>query len=129
MVGVHQHYFGPNTYLPAFLLVSDIQAGQGEVMPYLAEMGIDPMIMVKALITPPDDICILVPEEPERDGLSTSLTEQRRNRLASRQFTQEFKPPANPAWFKKSLCHRYRNAWPRFNSGPGAVDQEVQPTS
>ena len=75
LVGVHQHYFGTNTYLPAFLLVSDIQVGQGEVMSYLAEMGIDPMIMVKALITPPDDIYILVPEELERFGLSTSLTE------------------------------------------------------
>ena len=75
LVGVHQHYFGTNTYLPAFLLVSDIQVGQGEVMSYLAEMGIDPMIMVKALITPPDDIYILVPEELESFGLATSLTE------------------------------------------------------
>jgi hypothetical protein len=75
MVGVHQHYFGTNTYLPAFLLVSDIQVGQGEVMAYLAEMGIDPMIMVKALLTPPDDIYILLPEELESFRLSTSLTE------------------------------------------------------
>lgn len=75
LVGVHQHYFGTNTYLPAFLLVSDIQVGQGEVMAYLAEMGIDPMIMVKALITPPDDIYILLPQELEGFRLSTSLTE------------------------------------------------------
>lgn len=75
LVGVHQHYFGTNTYLPAFLLVSDIQVGQGEVMAYLAEMGIDPLIMVKALITPPDDIYILLPEELKGFRLSTSLTE------------------------------------------------------
>ena len=75
LVGVHQHYFGENTYLPAFLLVSDIQIGQGEVMSYLAEMGIDPMIMAKALMTPPDDIYILVPKELENFKLATSLME------------------------------------------------------
>lgn len=75
MVGVHQHYFGENTLLPAFLLVSDIQVGQGEVMAYLAEMGIDPMILTKALMTPPDDIYILVPEELETFRLSTRLTD------------------------------------------------------
>jgi hypothetical protein len=73
LVGVHQHYFGENTYLPAFLLVSDIQVGQGEVMTYLAEMGIDPMIMAKALITPPDDIYILMPEELSDFKLATGL--------------------------------------------------------
>jgi len=74
-IGVHQHYFGENTYLPAFLLVSDIQVGQGRVMAYLAEMGIDPMMMAKALMTPPDDIYILMPEELEDFKLSTVLTD------------------------------------------------------
>lgn len=74
-VGVHQHYFGENTYLPAFLLVSDIQVGHGEVMVFLQEMGIDPMVMAKALVTPPDDIYLLVPEELEAFKLATSLTE------------------------------------------------------
>ncbi|MDB5666433.1 MAG: hypothetical protein JWS11_2976 [Cypionkella sp.] len=73
-VGVHQHYFGENTYLPAFLLVSDIQVGQGEVMAYLDEMGVDPMLMAKALMTPPDDIYVLLPEELEDFKLSTLLT-------------------------------------------------------
>jgi hypothetical protein len=75
LVGVHQHYFGENTYLPAFLLVSDIQVGQGMVMAYLAEMGIDPMVMAKALMTLPDDIYILLPEELETFRLSTVLTD------------------------------------------------------
>lgn len=75
LVGVHQHYFGENTYLPAFLLVSDIQVGQGEVMAYLDEMGIDPMMMAKALMTPPDDIYILLPEELEGFGLATVLVD------------------------------------------------------
>lgn len=71
-VGVHQHYFGENTYLPAFLLVADIQVGQGEVMGYLGEMGIDPLLMAKALMTPPDDIYILLPEELDAFRLSTA---------------------------------------------------------
>lgn len=74
-VGVHQHYFGENTYLPAFLMVSDIQSGQAQVMTYLDEMGIDPLLMAKALITPPDDIYVLVPEELEAFDLATSLSD------------------------------------------------------
>jgi hypothetical protein len=75
MVGVHQHYFDENVYLPAFLMVSDIQAGQGEVMVYLADMGIDPMLMARALTTPPEDIYILVPQELEDFRLATVLVE------------------------------------------------------
>ena len=65
-VGVHQHYFGESTILPAFVAVEDIQRGQGEVMAYLAEMGIDPMVMQHALVTPPDEIYLLLPEELTR---------------------------------------------------------------
>jgi hypothetical protein len=74
-VGVHQHYFGENSYLPAFLAVSDVQEGQGEVMAYLDEMGIDPMVMAKALMTPPEDIYILLPHELEKFHMATRLTE------------------------------------------------------
>lgn len=70
-VGIHQHYFDENTALPAFLAVSDIQRGQGEVMAYLIEMGIDPALMQPALMTPPDEIYLLMPEELERYGLVT----------------------------------------------------------
>ncbi|WP_376874359.1 hypothetical protein [Albirhodobacter sp. R86504] len=62
-VGVHQHFFDVNTVLPAFLAVEDIQRGQGAVMAYLNEMGIDPLIMQHALITPPDEIYVLMQEE------------------------------------------------------------------
>ncbi|HEY9038652.1 MAG TPA: hypothetical protein VIN05_06890 [Roseovarius sp.] len=62
-VGVHQHYFGKNTVLPAFLAVSDIQSGQGEVMEFLDDMGVDIRIMRPALATPPDEIYVLVEEE------------------------------------------------------------------
>lgn len=65
-VGVHQHYFGESTLLPAFVAVEDIQRGQGEVMIYLDEMGIDPLVMRHALVTPPDEIYVLLPEELAR---------------------------------------------------------------
>ncbi|WP_280321202.1 ATP-dependent Clp protease proteolytic subunit [Sulfitobacter faviae] len=67
-VGVHQHYFGESTILPAFVAVEDIQRGQGEVMQYLDDMGIDPMVMQHALVTPPDEIYVLLPEELRRYG-------------------------------------------------------------
>lgn len=62
-VGVHQHYFGENSFLPAGFAVEDIQRGQGEVMTYLNDMGIDPLVMQHALSTPPDEIYVLLPEE------------------------------------------------------------------
>jgi hypothetical protein len=62
-VGVHQHYFGESTILPAFVAVENIQRGQGEVMGYLQEMGINPLVMQHALVTPPDEIYVLLPEE------------------------------------------------------------------
>ena len=70
-IGVHQHYFGQNTYLPAFVAVEDIQRGQGEVMVYLDEMGIDPLVMQHALTTPSDEIYVLLPEELDRYGFAT----------------------------------------------------------
>ena len=65
-VGLHQHYFGANTYLPAFVAVEDIQRGQAEVMDYFLEMGIDPVAVRHALATPPEAIYVLLPEELER---------------------------------------------------------------
>ena len=74
-VGVHQHYFGENTALPAFLAVENIQRGQGEVMSYLIEMGVDPAVMKHALVTPPESIYILLPAELEKYALATEITE------------------------------------------------------
>lgn len=62
-VGVHQHFFGENIALPAFLAVEDIQRGQGDVMAYLNDMGIDPLVMQHALVTPPDEIYLLTQDE------------------------------------------------------------------
>ncbi|NCO21565.1 MAG: hypothetical protein GW905_06080 [Rhodobacterales bacterium] len=74
-VGVHQHYFGQNVVQPAFMAVEDIQRGQGQVMVYLNEMGVDPMLMRHALTTPPDEIYILLPEELARYRIVTGTTE------------------------------------------------------
>ena len=62
-IGVHQHYFGESTILPAFLAVEDVQRGQADVMNYLDDMGVDVRVMGLALSTPPDEIYILLPEE------------------------------------------------------------------
>lgn len=70
-VGVHQHYFGEATLLPAFMAVEDIQRGQARVMAYLDEMGVDLRLMRPALETPPDEIYILVPEEMREVRLVT----------------------------------------------------------
>ncbi len=72
-VGVHQHYFGENTMLPAFVAVEQIQRGQGKVMEYLDRMGIDPMLMKLALATPPDEIYVLVPDELEQYRIATEI--------------------------------------------------------
>lgn len=71
VIGVHQHFFGENAALPAFLAARDIQRGQGEVMAYLDAMGIDPRLMQPALITPPDEIYLLTAQELERYNLVT----------------------------------------------------------
>ncbi len=70
-VGVHQHYHGENSYLPAFLAVEDIQRGQAEVMTHLSDMGVDPRMMIPALSTPPAEIYVLVRDELEGFGLVT----------------------------------------------------------
>lgn len=70
-VGVHQHFFEQNTMLPAFLAVEEIQRGQANVMAHLVEMGIDPLLMVPALATPPEEIYVLLPEELEQFRMVT----------------------------------------------------------
>ncbi|MEH6773513.1 MAG: hypothetical protein V7668_06290, partial [Cereibacter changlensis] len=75
LVGVHQHYFGENTLLPAFVAVESIQRGQGEVLDYLSAMGIDLRMMAKAMITPPDNIYILVEAELTDFAMATEVTD------------------------------------------------------
>lgn len=62
-VGLHQHYYGENTFLPAFLAVQNIQSGQAQVMRFLDDMGVDPRMMIHGLATPPQSIYLLSPVE------------------------------------------------------------------
>ena len=70
-IGVHQHYYGENTFLPAFLAVEDIQFGQAEVMRFLNDMGVDPMLTSHAMATPPRAIYLLNRDELNRYNLLT----------------------------------------------------------
>lgn len=72
VVGVHQHYFGKNTVLPAFMAVSDVQRAQASVMDYLGQMGVDLRLMVHALRTAPEDINVLSPQLMDELGLTTA---------------------------------------------------------
>lgn len=59
LVGVHQHSYGENTILPAFMAINDIQRAQAGVMDFLTEMGVDLRLLSYALRTPPDEINLL----------------------------------------------------------------------
>ncbi|MFN7004142.1 MAG: hypothetical protein ACK4NW_12025, partial [Roseinatronobacter sp.] len=76
LIGVHQHYFGESTILPAFLAVESIQRGQAEVLVYLDEMGIDLRLMARAMQTAPDSIYILVEAELTDFGMATEMVDQ-----------------------------------------------------
>ncbi|ARE42432.1 putative periplasmic protein (plasmid) [Rhodovulum sp. P5] len=71
-LGVHQHYFGENTFLPAFMAVKDIQRGQADVMAHLRAMGVDPALMEPAMRTPPEEIYVLDRQELTEFRLVTS---------------------------------------------------------
>ncbi|MDR7123952.1 hypothetical protein [Pseudotabrizicola sp. 4114] len=75
LVGVHQHYFGESTLLPAFVAVESIQHGQGEVLDYLDEMGIDLRLAARAMQTPPANIYILVEDELTDFALATGMVD------------------------------------------------------
>ena len=72
-VGLHQSYFDQSVVIPAYFAVRTIQAGQAEVMAYLADMGVDPLIVVPALRTPPEDIYLLVEDELLSYRLATAM--------------------------------------------------------
>ena len=73
-VGVHQHYYGENTILPAFLAVEDIQQSQARVVAYLDEMEVDLRLMEHALGTPPNEIYLFVAEELLDYKVATEMT-------------------------------------------------------
>jgi hypothetical protein len=74
-VGLHQHFYDTPGYIPVFFAVEDIQAGQGEVMTHFIEMGVDPGVMVHGLMTPPEEIYVLVEEELAESRLATEVVD------------------------------------------------------
>jgi len=72
-VGVHQHSFGTSSALPAFLAVAEIQRGQAEVMVYLDQMGVDPLLMQHAMKTPAKEIYILLNDQLQDYNLATEI--------------------------------------------------------
>lgn len=74
-VGLHQSFYDENSILPAFLAVQGIQHGQGDTLAYLGEMGVDPLVLVHVLKTPPDDIYLLVEDELTAYRLATRVVD------------------------------------------------------
>ena len=75
-VGVHQHYFGANSALPAFLAVEQIQIGQAKVMKHLSKMGVDPLVMQHALATPSNEIYVLLRGQLEDYNMVTEIIKE-----------------------------------------------------
>ncbi|MFV0292003.1 MAG: hypothetical protein ACK5II_01750 [Paracoccus sp. (in: a-proteobacteria)] len=75
VIGVHQHYFGKNTILPAFMAVRDVQRAQASVMDYLDEMGVDLRLTSHALRTPPEEINILEHDQMRELQLISGISE------------------------------------------------------
>ncbi|QDL90506.1 hypothetical protein FDP22_01065 [Paroceanicella profunda] len=74
-VGMHQAYMAPGTIIPSRDAVISIQALQAEVLAHFEAMGVDPLVQVPALRTPPEEAYFLVPEELERYRLATRITD------------------------------------------------------
>ncbi len=72
-VGLHQSYYDASAIMPVFVAVESIQYGEAEAMRYLEEMGVDPMVKLPAMETPPDAIYMLTPEELLEYRMATEL--------------------------------------------------------
>ena len=75
IVGLHQHYYETPGFMPIFLAVENIQQGQGRTMAHLIEMGIDPGVMIHSLMTPPNDIYVLIEDELIESKMATRIVE------------------------------------------------------
>lgn len=75
-VGMHQAYLGANTFLTSRDTAYTIQALQAEVMGYIAEMGVDPLVLSHAMATPPEDIYYLLPEQVETYRVATRVLDE-----------------------------------------------------
>ncbi len=75
-VGMHQAYLGADTFLTSRDTAYTIQALQAEVMAYIAEMGVNPLVLSHAMATPPEEIYYLLPEELETYQVATRFLDE-----------------------------------------------------
>jgi hypothetical protein len=62
-IGMHQAYLPQSSILPIPVALTSIQSLQGDVLQYTDDMGVDPMVHVHALATPPEEAYFLVEAE------------------------------------------------------------------
>jgi len=62
-IGMHQIYLGDGALIPSREALIDVQTVQGEVIAYTDEMGVDPLVHVHALQTPPEMAYYLIEDE------------------------------------------------------------------
>lgn len=72
-IGLHQHYYSRNIYIPTIWAVKDIQYGQGLVMQHLLDMGIKTDIMLYSLNTPMSEIHIMTESDLLQSRLATEI--------------------------------------------------------
>ncbi|XDA99252.1 hypothetical protein AB1M95_04915 [Sulfitobacter sp. LCG007] len=72
-VGMHQHFYDAEPLLPVFMVVENIQRGQGRTMDHLIDMGVDPALMRYSLNTPPEAIYVLIEAELTQTRLATEM--------------------------------------------------------
>jgi len=71
-IGMHQAYYPQTGLLQVPAAITSIQNLQGEVLQYTNEMGVDPMVHVHALSTPPEEAYFLIEEELLRYRVATA---------------------------------------------------------
>ena len=75
LLGVHQHYFTENLYIPVYFAVQTVQEGQANTFKHLKKMGISTDVMEHILDTPPEEIYIFNVEELLKFNFATKIVE------------------------------------------------------
>lgn len=72
-IGMHQAYFPPSTVVSTNAAITSVQSLQGRVLEYTDGMGVDPVVHVHALATPPEEAYFLIEEELLRYRVATAM--------------------------------------------------------
>ena len=75
LLGVHQHYFTENLYIPVYFAVQTVQEGQASTFKHLKKMGVSTDVMEHILDTPPEEIYIFSTEELLKFNFATEIVE------------------------------------------------------